>query len=113
MADDARIRFSISDDLPAMVRNELDSLPAQKQEKFFEEYRRRAKSSGPAYVLCVLVGGHYFYLGKWGVQILFWLTVGGLLVWWLVDLFRIPAMIRDHNRDVAVDVLKDLKAAAG
>ena len=113
MADGARIRFSLADDLPATVRNELDMLPAQRQKEFLEEYGRKAKSTGPAYVLWFLVGGHYVYLRKWGVQFLFWLTVGGLLVWWLVDLFRIPGMIRDFNTDVAVEVLKNVKAVAG
>ena len=38
MADGARIRFSLADDLPATVRNELDMLPAQRQKEFLEEW---------------------------------------------------------------------------
>jgi len=96
--------------LPAMVRNELVKLPPQKQEEFIEEYRRKAKSVGIAYILWLLLGWHYVYLRKWGIQILFWLTLGGLFIWWLIDAFRIPGMIRDYNKDVAVDVLRNLKA---
>lgn len=113
MTNGTRIPLSISETLPAMVRNELDKLPAQRQEEFVEEYRRKAKSSGPAYLLWFLVGGHYLYLGKWGIQFLFWITLGGLLVWWLADLFRLPGMLRDFNQDVAVDVLKNLETHAG
>lgn len=113
MTNGTRIPLSVSETLPAMVRNELDKLPAQRQEEFVEEYRRKAKSSGPAYLLWALVGGHYLYLGKWGIQVLFWLTLGGLLIWWLADLLRIPGMIRDFNKDVAVDVLKNLETHAG
>jgi len=103
---------SIANNLPAMVRNELAKLPAQKQEEFIEEYKRKAKSTGIAYVLWLLLGSHYVYLKKWGIQILFWLTFGVLFIWWLVDLFRIPGMIRDYNKDVAVDVLRNLKAVS-
>jgi len=104
---------SISDNLPAMVRNQLVTLPPQRQQEFVEEYRRKAKSTGPAYLLWLCLGWHYAYLRKWGIQILFWISIGGLFVWWLVDLFRIPAMIRDYNKDISVDVLRNLKTLAG
>jgi len=107
------IPASIMRDLPAMVRHELVKLPPQKQDEFVEEYRRKAKSIAPAYILWLLLGWHYVYFGKWGMQILFWLTAGGLLFWWIIDAFRIPAMKRNHNKDVATDVLRDLKAISG
>ncbi len=104
---------SISDNLPVMVRNELTKLPPQRQEEFIEEYTRKAKSAAPAYLLWFLLGWHYIYLRKWGMRFLFWLTFGGLFVWWLIDLFRLPGMIRDYNKDIAVDVLRSLKVVAG
>jgi len=107
------IPTSIYDNLPAMVRNELVKLTPQRQEEFVEEYRRKAKSTGPAYLLWLLLGWHYAYVRKWGIQVLFWVSVGGLFVWWFIDLFRISGMIRDYNKDVAVDVLRNLKALAG
>jgi hypothetical protein len=113
MTNDTIIPGSIADNLPAMVRNELTKLPAQRQEEFVEEYKRKAKSTGTAYLLCLLFGGHYMYLRKWGIQFVFWLTLGGIVIWWLVDLFRIPSMIRDYNKDVAVDVLRNLKVVTG
>jgi hypothetical protein len=103
---------SISDNLPSMVRNEVAKLSAQRQGEFLEEYNRKAKSAGWAYVLWLVLGAHYLYLRKWGFQVLFWLTFGGLLIWWIVDAFRIPGMIRDYNKDNAVDVLRNLKAVS-
>jgi len=100
---------SIADAIPSMVKNELVKLSAQQQEEFAEEYKRKAKSSGVAYILWFFLGWHYIYLRKWGIQILFWLTAGGFGVWWFIDLFRIPGMIRDYNKDVATEVLKTLK----
>lgn len=104
---------SIADNLPAMVRHELVKLTPQRQEEFVEEYRRKAKSVGVALLLWLLLGWHYAYLRKWGNQILFWVTLGGLLLWWFIDLFRLPGMIRDYNKDVSLDVLRDLKILAG
>jgi len=101
---------SIADSIPSMVRHELVKLSAQKQEEFVEEYKRKAKSSGVAYILWLLLGWHYVYLRGWGIQILFWLTAGGFGLWWFIDLFRIPGMIKDYNKDIATDVLRNLKA---
>lgn len=101
--------LSIRDNLPAMVRNEVVKLGAQKQEEFVEEYRRKAKSSGVGYLLW-FVGFHHAYVAKWGLLILYWFTLGGLCVWWIIDLFRVSRMVADYNKDVAVDVLRNLKA---
>jgi len=95
--------------LPAMVRNELENLSPQKQAEFLEEYRRKTKSLSVAYVAWFFLGWHYAFLGKWGAQFLFWITCGGIAVWWVIDLFRIPGMIRDHNKDIAINILKNLK----
>ena len=101
---------SVAVNLPAVVRNSLAELPAARQEEFLEEYRRRAKSIPPAYILWLLLGFHYIYLRKWGLQILFWLTLGGLWLWWIVDLFRMPGMVRDYNKDIATDVMRTVRA---
>jgi hypothetical protein len=107
------IPSSITKNLPAMVRNELSRLSAQHQQEFVEEYRRKAKSVGGAYVLWLVLGCHYAYVGKWGVQALFWLTFGGVCFWWVVDAFRVPGMVGSYNKDVAVEVLRNLKAVSG
>lgn len=106
------IPASIADNLPAMVRNEVVKLPAQKQEEFVEEYKRKAKTTGVGYILW-LVGWHYAYVREWGMQFLFWLTGGGFLIWWLIDLFRFPKIISNYNKEIATDVLRNLKAISG
>ena len=102
---------SIADSLPAMVRNELAKLSAQRQEEFVEEYKRKNKSLGLAYLFLIIVFAlHYGYLKKWGLQVVFWITGGGLFIWWLIDLFRLPRLVRNYNKDIATDVMVNLKA---
>jgi TM2 domain-containing membrane protein YozV len=91
-----------------MVKNSLAGLPAAKQEEFMEEYKRRAKSVAGAY-LCQFLGAHYFYLRKSSTAWMFWLTGGGLFCWWFIDLFRIPKMVTDYNRDIATDIIRTVK----
>lgn len=74
-------------------------------------YDNARKSVGVGYLLWIFtgwLGGHRFYLGQpvTGILLLLlcgagWVTfgitwvVGGL--WLLIDAFRIPGMVRDHN----------------
>lgn len=103
---------SISDKLPSMVKIELLKLTAEQQAIFVEEYRRKKKSVGLAYLLWFVIGLHYIYLGKIGWQIFYWLTLGGFLIWCFIDLFRIPGMVNNYNKDIAIDVFRDLKMAS-
>lgn len=98
---------------PAMVRDELVKLTERQQATFSQEYRRRSKSIGVAYLLWLCLGWHYAYLGRWGTQILYWLTAGGLGLWILIDLFRLASVVGSYNRTVAVGVMKDLQAIRG
>ena len=104
---------SISDSLPTMVKVELIKMPPEKQALFVEEYRRKKKSTGVAYLLWFIIGLHYIYLGKLGWQLFYWVTLGGLLIWCFIDLFRMPGMVRDYNKDIAMDVFRDLKVVSG
>lgn len=55
------------------------------------------RSVGIAYLLFFFVGAHYAYTNKWLTQIVFWITFGGLGIWWLIDIFRVPHLVHDFN----------------
>jgi hypothetical protein len=55
------------------------------------------KSSGSAYLLWFFFGCHYAYLGKWGLQFLYWITFGGFFIWAIIDLFTLSGRIANHN----------------
>jgi TM2 domain-containing membrane protein YozV len=103
---------SISDKLPSMVKVELIKMSAERQSLFVEEYRRKKKNTGVAYLLWFVIGLHYVYLGKVGWQFFYWLTIGGVLIWAFIDIFRIPGMVKNYNKDVAIDVFRDLKMSS-
>lgn len=100
----------IYNQLPSAVRSELAHLSDREQTYFVEEFRRRCKRVFWAYTLWFLLGWHYIYLRKWGLQFLYWLTLGGLWIWALLDLFRVPGMVRNYNKDIAFAVLKDMRS---
>ena len=62
------------------------------------------KSTGTAYICWFLLGCHYAYLGKWGLQILYWITFGGVGIWALIDLFHIPTKVNTHNLKISTQI---------
>lgn len=76
-------------------------------------------STGVAYLLWFflgLVSGHRWYLGRPGsavLQILSYLMFGLGLIWWLVDAFLIPGMIREKKDEIRRRVQQDLLVAQG
>lgn len=64
----------------------------------------KMKSTGTAYLCWFLIGCHYAYLGKWGWQILYWLTAGGLGIWAILDLFLIPSKVNKYNYKIAQQI---------
>lgn len=60
----------------------------------------KIKSTNTAYLFWFILGSHYAYFGKWGLQILFWLTLGGLGIWALVDFFTMAKKVDKVNRPI-------------
>ena len=61
------------------------------------ELQGEIKSKGTAFVMYWFLGAHYAYLGKWGIQLAYWFTLGGLGIWLMVDLFRVGGLVKRHN----------------
>ena len=99
---------SVLDDLPTMASTALARIDEEQQRAFVEEYWRKRKHVGRAYAAWFFLGCHYAYLGKWPTQLIYWLTLGGLWVWLIIDAFRIPQLVRDRNKDIAMGVLRDV-----
>jgi hypothetical protein len=100
--------------LPLSVRQELASLPAARQEAFVEAFQSKSATLPMAYLLS-LCYCHYGLLGRWAMtgwmclSLFVTSTLG--LTWWLIDLVRMPRLVREHNHRVALDVLHQLQIA--
>lgn len=68
------------------------------------ELQSSFKGSGTAFMMWFFFGAHYAYLGKWGIQFLYWCTLGGLGFWAFIDLFRMGGMVRDYNAKISFQI---------
>ena len=97
--------------LPAEVRAALARLPAAQQDAFALAFRTQSRSLLLAY-LTSLIYCHYALLGRWAMSGMMFvaLFVAAALgwIWWLIDLVRMPEMVREHNHRVAVEILQSL-----
>lgn len=91
-----------------LIQKKYRELNSEQQKIFITEFERRKKSVGISYLLWFFVGWHYSYLKKWGWLILYILTAGGLFIWAIIDLFRIPKMVEQYNNDLALEILRDI-----
>lgn len=99
--------------LPVSIRNEVEMLPVAAQEDFFRQYGREMKVLGLAYITHLLGGSSYIYQGKVFKQLLFWFTGLGFGVGWVINLFRMPDMVREVNRKIARKIIRDLSRRHG
>jgi hypothetical protein len=100
------IPYYVERDLPFAVNAQLAELPEQAQRDFLNEYNRRAKNVVLSYILHFVFPAHYLYLDKVLTQILFWMTFGGLGVWWFIDIFRMSSLVKDRNKEIADECLR-------
>lgn len=98
--------------IPYSLQHVFQSLPADAQALVWHDYHHRRKSGLLAYVLWFFFGFHYLYLGRIGIQLIYWLTIGGFGFWMLIDLFRMPVMVERKNEEVLLDTMAQCRAAA-
>lgn len=67
-------------------------------------YRYHRKRRGIALALWLatgILGGHRFYVGRTRTGLLMLFTVGGFLLWWLVDFFLLRRLVAGFNAEQA------------
>jgi hypothetical protein len=105
---------SVAACLPPAVREELAGMPKEQQNAFVQAFQTRSASLRMAYLLSLFYC-HYGLLGRWAMTgwLCLSLFVAGTLglIWWLIDLVRMPRMVREHNHRLATDILHNLQIA--
>ena len=81
---------------------------------FMSQYNSEKKDRTTALILGVVLGHlgvDRFYLGDSGLGALKLLTLGGCLIWWLIDLFTVSSRADDYNRQKAQDIAAAIKVS--
>ncbi len=99
-----------ADKLPASVKNLVKRMNTSDKNAFFLEFNQRKKSTLVSYILWPFAGLYYAYNKKIGLQFVLWLTalIGIGIIWWIIDLFRIPWIVDDANDQIAREIAQTL-----
>jgi len=76
---------------------------------FVEEFSRKSKSPVLMLVLAIFFPIQLILLGKIGLQIAFWFTLGGFGIWWFIEVCLAMKRTREFNEDVAKGIIRDMK----
>jgi hypothetical protein len=96
--------------LPVAVKAAHAKLDPKMRKAFARDYSKRRKSLLFAYLAWFLLGWHYLYLKRVGLQFAIWFTLGGFLVRWLLDFFRLPGLVGRLNEDTARELMVRYRA---
>jgi len=67
-------------------------------------YQGRKANPTNIWLLFLFLGWSYGSLGNIGLQLLYYITLGGFGIWMLVRLFTLSGAIKDYNRQIAAQV---------
>src|ERR1700677_1350121 len=95
--------------LPPTVQHAVASMDGPTQAALLNEYYDKRRKSSVGYLLWFIFGTHYLYVKKAGLWIVYFITGGGFGIWALIDLFRMPSIMRDANEQIARQALQTLQ----
>ena len=67
-------------------------------------YNERKANPTLIWLLFLFLGWSYGSLGKMGIQILYYITLGGAGIWTLIRLFTLNGAIREYNMKIAMEL---------
>lgn len=91
----------------------IRDMPQEQQQYVMTLAASREKKTSTAYICWFVFGVHYFYLDKPVKNILYWITMGGLGIWAIIDLFRISSMVENYNKRSVKKLIQDVILAGG
>ncbi len=98
------------EDLPPVVLASLQKMDDAQRLTFESTYhRQKVSSKGLMVVLAIIFPIQHFLLGKTGLGIAFWLTGGGFLVWWFIEIFLVSRRVNEYNAAIATNIARDLR----
>lgn len=95
--------------VPSSLHKPFLTLSQDQQETFLAQYKSSKKSTLICYLWFVMLGAHYAYLNRTALLLAYWITLGGCFFWLLADIFRIPFLVRNHNKKIALEIMQKVK----
>ena len=93
---------------PPMVQLALSKMTNEQKLAFESEYERQKKDPTIYVVLAIFFPIQLVLLNRLGLQLAFWLTSGGMFVWYFIEWFWTPQRVREYNNELAINIARNL-----
>lgn len=104
-----QIRSSVSKQLASSVSTVVGQMTPEQQSIFEEEYEAKSRNTVLMLILAIVFPIHFFFEDRIVLGVLFWLTVGGFFIWYVVEILTVWSRTKNHNKDVATTIVRDMK----
>jgi TM2 domain-containing membrane protein YozV len=81
---------------PSQLRR-FNELTEPEQQQFLYDFSKQ-KVNPTLLLICTIFGVHYFYLKQIGRELLFLITGGGALIWWILDMINYRKKAEEYNQ---------------
>jgi hypothetical protein len=96
-------------ELEEFLSSKFRTLSDKKKSELLKIYKKKRKTG--VIIVFWLFNLHYAYVGRWKRFFWFFLTFGGLLIWWLIDFFKLNTILKEYNKKKAEELFDKLEKA--
>ncbi len=101
---------SLAKDLPSGVKTGLAKASPELQNMFEEEFKKKKLGVvGRLFFTFFLCPFHFFKYKKPGLFWLYFFILGGLGIWYVLELFLVKKRVVTYNQDLSITLWRDIK----
>ncbi|MDA0782181.1 MAG: hypothetical protein PQ612_04730 [Rickettsiales bacterium] len=105
-----RSEVALIKELEDFLSSKYRTLSASRKEELLGLYKKYRKQES-LLIICWFFSFHYVYVGRWKMFFLFFFSLGGLFIWWVIDLFRLDTILKQYNKKKAEELFEKLEKA--
>ncbi|MFA8442244.1 hypothetical protein [Yoonia sp.] len=102
------VKNSLIKSLPSSVTNALGKMPEEQQAVFEDEYQKKRRNTVLYVLLAVFLPIQFFLEGRVVTGLIFWFTLGGLGIWYVIEILTVAGRTKTHNEEEAKRLIRDM-----
>ena len=104
-----RAELALIKELEGFLSSKYRTLSATRKNELLNLYIKKRKT----HVITIywLFGFHYAYVGKWKRFFVYFFTIQGLFLWWVIDFFRLDTILEQYNKKKAEELFEKMDKA--
>ena len=103
------IENNILEYIPLDIQSALSKMSADNQKIFKSKFKEGMKTTVPMLLLAIFFPIQLFFLKKHILGFIFVSTMGGMLIWWIIEIFLTSGRVKTYNEELAMQIITNMK----